>query len=125
MEIRQAGKAIYDGAAGNVSQGSSKAVTPGLAYPIASISKIFTGVVAVKLHETGVLGLDTPLGEALPGLFGGRSVAMYNITPHEAYKTVTLRSLLSMRCMVHARARAHTHTHTHIPLTYGWLDGGY
>jgi len=64
-------------------------VTPGTIYDVASLTKVVaTTAAAMLLHQRGMLDLDTPLGELLPGFVVGRS-------PHEQARFVTLRHLLA------------------------------
>lgn len=68
---------------------SSPAVTPVTLYDIASVSKVVaTTAAAMLLHQRGLLDLDTPLGEILPGFIIGRDVSQHG-------RRVTLRHLLA------------------------------
>ena len=58
----------------------------GSLYRIASITKMFTGITALRLCEMGVLSLDTPIKEYLPYL---------KLKHEEATERVTMRHLLS------------------------------
>ncbi|MGH9598497.1 MAG: serine hydrolase domain-containing protein [Terracidiphilus sp.] len=58
-------------------------------YDVASLTKtVATTAVAMRLVQQGVLDLDTPLGELLPGFIAGRD-------PAERARHVTLRHLLA------------------------------
>jgi serine-type D-Ala-D-Ala carboxypeptidase len=64
-------------------------VNPGTVYDVASLTKVVaTTAAAMLLHQRGLLDLDTPLGELLPGFVVGRS-------PQEQARFVTLRHLLA------------------------------
>ena len=52
---------------------ASPAITPETLYDIASVTKVvITTAAAMLLHQRGLLDLDTPLGELLPGFVVGR-----------------------------------------------------
>jgi CubicO group peptidase (beta-lactamase class C family) len=52
----------------------SPAITPETLYDIASVTKVaVTTAAAMLLHQRGLLDLDTPLGELLPGFVIGRA----------------------------------------------------
>jgi serine-type D-Ala-D-Ala carboxypeptidase len=64
-------------------------VNPETVYDVASLTKIVaTTAAAMLLHQQGLLDLDTPLGELLPGFVVGRS-------PQEHARNVKLRHLLA------------------------------
>ena len=55
---------------------SSPAVTAETAYDVASLTKVVaTTAAAMLLCQRGILDLDTPLGELLPGFVVGRAPA--------------------------------------------------
>ena len=65
------------------------AVTAETIYDVASITKVAaTTAAAMLLHQRGLLDLDTPLGELLPGFVVGRA-------PGELARYVKLRHLLA------------------------------
>ena len=65
------------------------AVTAATVYDVASITKVMaTTAAAMLLYQRGVLDLETPLGELLPGFVVGRSTA-------EQARHVRLRHLLA------------------------------
>ncbi|MGA3372465.1 MAG: serine hydrolase domain-containing protein [Terracidiphilus sp.] len=65
------------------------AVTPETVYDIASITKVAaTTAAAMLLHQRGLLDLETPLGELLPGFVAGR-------VPGDFARRVRLRHLLA------------------------------
>ena len=75
------GRFTYDDGAPKVSTGT--------VYDIASITKILaTTAAAMLLYQRGVLDLETPLGELLPGFVVGRS-------PGEGARHVRIRHLLA------------------------------
>jgi serine-type D-Ala-D-Ala carboxypeptidase len=64
-------------------------VNPETVYDVASLTKVVaTTAAAMLLHQRGLLDLDTPLGELLPGFVVGRS-------PQEQARLVKLRHLLA------------------------------
>jgi CubicO group peptidase (beta-lactamase class C family) len=65
------------------------AVTPETIFDVASLTKVVaTTAAAMLLHQRGLLELDTPLGEFLPGFVVGRA-------PGSKARLVTLRHLLA------------------------------
>jgi len=67
----------------------SPAVTPGTLYDVASLTKIAaTTSTAMLLYQRGLLDLETPLGELLPGFVVGRDIS-------EHARRVTIRYLLA------------------------------
>ena len=67
----------------------SPAVKPETVFDVASLTKVVsTTAVAMLLHQRGLLDVDTPLGELLPGFVVGRA-------PGERARHVTLRHLLA------------------------------
>lgn len=75
------GQFTYDDGAPSVSVGT--------AYDVASITKVLaTTTAAMLLYQRGVLDLDTPLGELLPGFVVGRP-------SEEGARHVTIRHLLA------------------------------
>jgi len=68
---------------------TAHAVTPQTLYDIASLTKVVsTTATAMLLYQRGLLDLETPLGELLPGFIVGRD-------PAEGGRKVTLRHLLA------------------------------
>jgi CubicO group peptidase (beta-lactamase class C family) len=66
-----------------------RAVTPQTLYDVASLTKVVsTTSAAMLLHQRGLLDLETPLGELLPGFVIGRD-------PSEHARKVTLAHLLA------------------------------
>ncbi|MGO9777161.1 MAG: serine hydrolase domain-containing protein [Terracidiphilus sp.] len=72
---------------------ASPAVAPGTVYDVASITKVAaTTAVAMLLHQRGLLRLETPLGDLLPGFVEKRAAGAVGPT---AGGRVTLRHLLA------------------------------
>ena len=65
---------LLSGALGRFTyEDTSPPVTPGTLYDIASVTKVaVTTAAAMLLHQRGLLDLETPLGELLPGFVVGR-----------------------------------------------------
>jgi CubicO group peptidase (beta-lactamase class C family) len=70
---------VLSGALGRFTyEASSPAVTPETLYDIASVTKVaITTAAAMLLHQRGILDLETPLGELLPGFVIGRAPGSY------------------------------------------------
>jgi len=67
----------------------SPAVQPDTIYDVASLTKVVaTTALAMLLHQSGLLDLEQPLGDLLPGFVVGRE-------PGTAARQVTLRHLLA------------------------------
>jgi serine-type D-Ala-D-Ala carboxypeptidase len=66
---------VFSGALGRFTyDDTSPAVTPETIYDVASVTKVaITTAAAMLLHQRGVLDLETPLGELLPGFVIGRT----------------------------------------------------
>jgi CubicO group peptidase (beta-lactamase class C family) len=84
------GAVVLEDALGSFTyEGDAPAVTAKTAYDVASLTKVVaTTAAAMLLHQRGLLDLDTPLGELLPGFVVGRS-------PQEGARHVKLRHLLA------------------------------
>lgn len=84
------GKVVLQGALGYFTYDEgARAVAPETVYDVASITKVVaTTATAMLLHQRGLLDLDLPLGELLPGFVIGRA-------PGELAHHVTLRHLLA------------------------------
>ena len=90
-------------------------VNPDTVFDVASITKVAsTTAAAMLLHQRGVLDLDLPLGELLPGFVVGRSggefayrVKLRHLLAHnsglpgygEFYRTVTTPTALLRACL--------------------------
>lgn len=62
-------------------------LTPQTTFPICSITKQFTAVLVLQLIGAGKLGLDSPLGEALPGFrpdAPGRAITVRQLLTHSS-----------------------------------------
>jgi serine-type D-Ala-D-Ala carboxypeptidase len=84
------GKTVLEGARGRFTyEESSPAVSLETIYDVASITKVAaTTAAAMLLHQRGILDLETPLGELLPGFVVGRA-------PDQKGRLVTLQHLLA------------------------------
>lgn len=84
------GKVVLEGARGRFTYDEdAPAVTAETVYDVASLTKVVaTTAAAMLLSQRGVLDLDTPLGELLPGFVVGRA-------PQEHARHVKLRHLLA------------------------------
>jgi CubicO group peptidase (beta-lactamase class C family) len=87
------GKVLLLDALGNFTyqadNSTAPAVTPQTLYDVASLTKVVsTTSTAMLLHQRGLLDLETPLGELLPGFVIGRD-------PSEHARKVTLAHLLA------------------------------
>jgi serine-type D-Ala-D-Ala carboxypeptidase len=68
---------------------ASPAITPNTLYDIASVTKVaITTAAAMLLHQRGILDLETPLGELLPGFVIGhahaRHVRIHHLLAHSS-----------------------------------------
>ena len=80
---------LEDALGGFTYDGDSPRVTPRTVFDIASITKVVsTTAAAMLLYQRGLLDLDTPLGELLPGFVVGRESG-------RLARQVTLRHLLA------------------------------
>lgn len=80
-------------------EGDSPVITPETAFDLASITKVMaTTAAAMLLFDRGILDLDAPLGEILPGFVIGR-------VPGSGKEHVTLRMLLAHSSGLPAYAR--------------------
>ena len=88
--LMQNGRVLLDDALGNFTyESQSPEVTPGTMYDIASLTKVVaTTAAAMLLYQRGLLDLDMPLGELLPGFVIGRDDS-------RLARQVTLRHLLA------------------------------
>jgi CubicO group peptidase (beta-lactamase class C family) len=79
--------------------GDSPAVTPETVFDLASVTKVLaTTSAAMLLYDRGILDLETPVGEILPGFVIGRA-------PGSGKERVTLRMLLAHSSGLPAYAR--------------------
>ncbi len=81
---------VLQGARGHLTyDDGAPAVTPETVFDLASLTKVVaTTAAAMLLHQRGLLDLDAPLGEFLPGFVVGR-------TPGDLARHVKLRHLLA------------------------------
>jgi CubicO group peptidase (beta-lactamase class C family) len=84
------GQVVLQGARGNFTyDDGAPSVTAETVYDVASLTKVVaTTAAAMLLSQRGLLDLDTPVGELLPGFVVGRA-------PGEHARHVTLRHLLA------------------------------
>lgn len=61
------GKIDWAGAAGTADPTTGAAMSPDTPYALASITKMYTATVILRLHEQGRLSLDEPISKYLPG----------------------------------------------------------
>lgn len=71
------GQEILNIHGGQVAEKSSTAISRGTKFDIASITKLFTTVAALKLVESGQLDLEAPVWRYLPEFVGERTIAPY------------------------------------------------
>jgi CubicO group peptidase (beta-lactamase class C family) len=68
---------------GELEHGAGRAVSPETAFPVGSISKVFTATLAMILVADGDLELDVPLHECLPELGDlGREITLRHVLSH-------------------------------------------
>jgi CubicO group peptidase (beta-lactamase class C family) len=68
LAVSLPGREPWAGASGIASRQDGAALTPATAMRMASISKIFTGVIMLQLVEEGLVELDAPLSSFFPDL---------------------------------------------------------
>ncbi|MCG8457551.1 MAG: beta-lactamase family protein, partial [Holophagales bacterium] len=68
--VAEGGEIVYEGGIGLASAEHEVANTPGTRFRIASITKVFTAIVVLRLAEANLLDLDRPIGEHIDGLRG-------------------------------------------------------
>jgi len=88
--VQAGGETVLQDALGRFTyEEGAPAVTPETVYDVASLTKVVsTTAAAMLLYQRGLLDLDTPLGELLPGFVVGRA-------PGERARQVKLRHLLA------------------------------
>lgn len=88
--VAAGGQVILEDALGRFTyDDQAPAVTPGAIYDVASLTKVVTTTAAAMLlYQRGVLDLEMPVGELLPGFIVGRP-------PGTPARHVTLRHLLA------------------------------
>jgi len=88
--VQAGGEVVLQEALGHFTyEDRSPEVTAGTVYDVASLTKVVsTTAAAMLLYQRGLLDLDMPLGDLLPGFVVGR-------TPGERARFVTLRHLLA------------------------------
>ena len=86
-------------ASGLLHLGTGVPATPDSLFQIGSITKVWTTTLVMRLVEDGLLDLDAPVVERLPGL---------RLADDEATATITLRHLLTP-CVGLRRGHVHRH----------------
>ncbi|MGW4034180.1 serine hydrolase domain-containing protein [Streptomyces sp. NPDC004838] len=81
----QHGDEITEAAAGVLDLEFGYPVTTDSVFQTGSVTKVWTATLIMQLIDEGLLGLDTPVAELLPG---------FRVTDPHASKTVTVRQLL-------------------------------
>jgi len=83
LAVHIPGRAPWTGASGFVDMQQSRPIEPTTEMRIASISKVFTAVVALQLVEEGKLDLDTPLSHWFPQLVpNAKQITVRNLLNH-------------------------------------------
>ncbi|MBX2840004.1 MAG: beta-lactamase family protein [Gammaproteobacteria bacterium] len=77
---------VYANGFGYANSEQNRITTPDTAYRIGSISKLFTAIAIMQLHEQGKLDIDQPLKRYLPE---------FSINTPYGVESITLRSMLS------------------------------
>lgn len=72
-EVRD-GDQIWRGAAGVADTATGRPVTADMRHRVGSITKTFTAAAVLQQVESGLIGLDTPIGHYLSGLVPGERV---------------------------------------------------
>lgn len=90
---------VYEGAAGERVLGGGAAMTPDTVVWIASMTKAVTAAAAMQLVERGLLDLDRPAGELVPGLADVRVLEGFDAAGRPKLRppktAITLRRLLT------------------------------
>ena len=68
LKVRSGGEWVYRQQAGLASTAKEEAISEETVFELASLSKVFTAVAVMQLQEQGLIELDTPLAQYLPGL---------------------------------------------------------
>jgi D-alanyl-D-alanine carboxypeptidase len=74
--------ATWTGQSGYAVSASKTAVTPDTLFSVGSISKTFTGALALRLMEQGVIGLDDPLAKYLPNFPNASKITIRMLMNH-------------------------------------------
>ncbi|MEU8888648.1 serine hydrolase domain-containing protein [Streptomyces sp. NPDC048442] len=82
-EVRD-GDQLWSGAAGVADVDTGRPVTADMRHRVGSITKTFTTAAVLQQVESGLIGLDLPIGRYLPGL-----------VPGERGKAITVRMLIN------------------------------
>jgi CubicO group peptidase (beta-lactamase class C family) len=84
ISVIRNGKALYRQGYGKADIGEDIDVTPETIFALGSVTKIFTAIGVLNLHDRGLIDIDDKIGVYLPGL------------PNEEWKERTVHDLLSM-----------------------------
>jgi CubicO group peptidase (beta-lactamase class C family) len=82
------GSTLIEAAVGTANVETGVPVTPETLFTIGSTTKVFTAVLVMQLVDQGLLGLDQPVADVIPG---------FRLADPEATRTVTPRHLMSMQ----------------------------
>jgi D-alanyl-D-alanine carboxypeptidase len=74
--------AVWSGQSGYAVTASRTPVTPDTLFSVGSISKTFTGALALRLVEQGVIGLDDPLAKYLPAFPNASKITIRMLMNH-------------------------------------------
>ena len=82
LAIHRRGR-LYETASGVLNVDSRVSATPDSVFQIGSITKIFTATLIMQLVDEGLLDLDVPVGEYLPGFRVADAGATRSVTPRQ------------------------------------------
>lgn len=82
--VARASDVIYKAARGRANVELEVPLTPDHVFRIASITKIFTSALVLTLAERGLLSLDDPLEQYLPGFPSGDAIKIRQLLDHTA-----------------------------------------
>lgn len=85
--VERDGEVLYEAYLGEADRENQIPVDTTTAFPIASITKVFTGVLLSRLQERGVLSLDDPIRKYLPEVELGDSVKLKHVLSHTSQGT--------------------------------------
>lgn len=73
---------LWAGAAGLADTASSQAWTPGRAFYVGSVTKTFTTALVLQLQDEGLLGLEDPVEDWVPGYYDGVGLTLRHLLSH-------------------------------------------
>ena len=82
--VRLPDGATWTGAVGTADLDAGEAMSPEQPTKIASVTKTFTATVILQLVGEGVVGLDDPLEDWVPGVPGGDEIAIRHLLEHSS-----------------------------------------